>query len=220
MSEHHFEPASDHATWRGLAHTAGEGVRAIRNSRVLVMIAVAIFLAGGASEVYDRYNEKYLLVDIGPPAWPGWSGLTWMAVIGCMSAALGVVVPWWFQRRHGRLDEPAQRRWIVWLVVVQVAGLLTMAATGSFVVAAAATLLIDRVRSLRSGLLGAWIVPLTPQAQPGDGAVDVGADRLDRPGDAEPRPRRDRPGCRHLGGAGRERGAPRPVGRSPSDVQG
>ena len=163
MGEEHFEPASDHATWRGLAHTAGEGVRAIRSSRVLVMLAVAIFLAGGASEVYDRYNEKYLLVDIGAPAWPGWSGLTWMAVIGCMSAALGVVVPWWFQRRHGHLDEPAQRRWIVWLVVVQVVGLLTMAATGSFVVAAAATLLIDRVRSLRGGLLGAWIVPLTPR---------------------------------------------------------
>ena len=29
--------------------------------------------------------------------------------------------------------------------------------------AAAASLLIDRVRSLRNGLLGAWIVPLTPR---------------------------------------------------------
>ena len=86
-----------------------------------------------------------------------------MAVVACTSAALGIVVPWWFQRRHGHLDEPAQRRWIVWLVAVQVTGLVTMALTGSFLVAAAATLVIDRVRSLRSGLLAAWIVPLTPR---------------------------------------------------------
>lgn len=37
-----------------------------------------------------------------------------------------------------------------------------MAATGSFVVAAAASLVINRLRSLCDGLLGAWIVPLTP----------------------------------------------------------
>ena len=162
MGEEHFEAATERATWHQLLRTAGEGVRAIRASPVLVMLAVAIFLAGGASEAYDRYVEKYLLVDLGPPGWPGWSGLTWMAVLACTSAALGIVVPWWFQRRHGHLDEPAQRRWIVWLVAAQVAGLVTMALTGSFVVAAAATLAIDRVRSLSGGLLAAWIVPLTP----------------------------------------------------------
>ena len=36
------------------------------------------------------------------------------------------------------------------------------AASGSFLLAAATGLFIDRVRSLRSSLLGAWIVPLTP----------------------------------------------------------
>ena len=38
-----------------------------------------------------------------------------------------------------------------------------MAASGSFLMAAAASLVIDRVRSLRSSLLGGWIVPLTPR---------------------------------------------------------
>ena len=82
---------------------AGDGVdrplrasAAIRASRVLLILAVALFLAGGASEAYDRYVEKYLLVDLGVPGWPGWSALTWMAVVGCTSAALGIVVPWWF----------------------------------------------------------------------------------------------------------------------------
>ena len=135
----------------------------IRASRVLAILALTLFLAGGASEAYDRYVEKYLLVDLGVPVWPGWSGLTWMAAVACTSAALGIIVPWWFVRRHGQLSEDRQRHWIAGLILVHVTALLVMAATGSFVVAAAASLLIGRVRSLRSGLVAAWIVPLTPR---------------------------------------------------------
>jgi hypothetical protein len=46
---------------------------------------------------------------------------------------------------------------------VQVVALLALALTGSFVVGAATSLVIARVKSLRSNLLGAWIVPLTPR---------------------------------------------------------
>ena len=121
-----------------------------------------MFLAGGASEAYDRYIEKFLL-DLDLPGWSGWSGLTWLAVVGCTSAVLGIVVPWWFERRHGQLGELAQRHWIVGLIRAQVVVLLVMAASGSFLLAAAASLVIDRVRSLRSSLSAAWIVPLTPK---------------------------------------------------------
>ena len=100
----------------------------------------------------------------GRPGGRSWSDLTWLAAVGCTSAALGVVVPWWFMRRHGHLDDQAQQRWIVGLIGVHVVGLLVMAATGSFIVAALASLVIERVRSLRSNLLSAWIVPLTPRA--------------------------------------------------------
>lgn len=163
MGERRFAPTLHRSAWRAMAVTAHQGIRVIRASRVLTILAVALFLAGGASEAYDRYVEKYLLVDLGVPGWPGWSELTWMAVVGCTSAALGIVVPWWFVRRRGDLSDDRQRHWIAGLILVQVTGLLVMAATGSFVVAAAASLLIDRVRSLRDGLIGAWIVPLTPR---------------------------------------------------------
>ncbi len=164
MGEAHFAPvdAGRRSTWRSMAHSATVGVRAIRASHVLVALTVAIFLAGGSSEAYDRYVEKYLL-QLGPPGWTSWSDLTWLAAVGCVSAALGVVVPWWFMRRHGHLDDDAQCRWIVRLISMQVVGLLVMAATGSFLIAALASLVIQRVRSLRSNLLGAWIVPLTPR---------------------------------------------------------
>jgi MFS transporter, DHA3 family, tetracycline resistance protein len=164
MREDHFAPVASAArsSWRAMGESAAAGVRAIRASHALTFLALALFLAGGASEAYDRYIEKYLL-GLGPPPWPAWSNLTWLAVVGCLSAALGIVVPWWFERRHGHMDESHQRHWIVGLILVQVGGLVALALTGSFVIGAATSLVIDRGRSLRSNLLGAWIVPLTPR---------------------------------------------------------
>ena len=108
MVETHFEPvpAAARSTWRAMGSRRRPGVRAIRASHALTFLAVAIFLAGGASEAYDRYVEKYLL-GLGTPGWPGGRTLTWLAVVGCLSAALGIVVPWWFERRHGHLDADA-----------------------------------------------------------------------------------------------------------------
>jgi DHA3 family tetracycline resistance protein-like MFS transporter len=164
MVEAHFEPvpAHDRSTWHQLLSSAAAGGRAIRASHALTFLTVAIFLAGGASEAYDRYIEKFLLgLDL--PGRPGWSGLTWLAVVGVLGAALGIAVPWWFDRTHADLDDTAQRRWIIGLVGGQVVALVVLAATGSFLLAAGISLVVGRVRSLRQSLLSAWIVPLTPQ---------------------------------------------------------
>ena len=164
MGEEHFEPVppSDRSSWHQLWASATAGVRVIRASHVLLFLTLAIFLAGGASEAYDRYIEKFLLgLDL--PGWPGWSGLTWLAVVGWLSAVLGIVVPWWFERRHAHLGELSQRRWIVGLISAQVVALLVLAVSGSFLLAAAVSLVIGRVRSLRQSLMAAWIVPLTPK---------------------------------------------------------
>jgi DHA3 family tetracycline resistance protein-like MFS transporter len=164
MVEAHFEPVpADHrSSWQAMASSALGGVRVIRASHALLFLTLALFLAGGASEAYDRYIERFMLgLDL--PGWPGWSGLTWLAVVGWLSAALGIVVPWWFERRHAHLGEVGQRRWIVGLILTQVAALLVLAITGSFLLAAAVSLLLNRVRSLRQSLMAAWIVPLTPQ---------------------------------------------------------
>ena len=104
MGEEHFEPlpTQDRSTWRAMASSAAAGVRVIRASHVLLFLTLALFLAGGASEAYDRYIEKFLL-GLDQPGWPGWSALTWLGVVGWLSAGLGIVVPWWFERRHAHL---------------------------------------------------------------------------------------------------------------------
>ena len=48
---------------------------------------------------------------------------------------------------------------------MQMAGLVAFGLAGSIVVGAVAVVVIDRVRSVRGKLLGAWIVPLTPPAE-------------------------------------------------------
>ena len=198
MVERHFEPVPSAArsSWRAMGESAAAGLRAIRASHALTFLALAIFLAGGASEAYDRYIEKYLL-GLGTPARPVWSNVTWLAVVGCVSAALGIVVPWWFERRHGNLGGTQQRHWIVGLIGVQVVGLLALA--------------VDRVVRGRRGDEprdrsrqvaaqqpdGRVDRPAHAARATGDGAVDARAGRLDQPGDDRPRdgghrtPRRD-----------------------------
>ena len=135
----------------------------IRASHVLLFLTLALFLAGGASEAYDRYIEKYLL-GLDQPGWPGWSALTWLAVVGWLSAALGIVVPWWFERRHAQLPANRQQQWIVGLIAAQVVALLVLAMTGSFLLAAARqpASSTGSARCARA-CSASWIVPLTPK---------------------------------------------------------
>ena len=141
--------------------SAAAGVRAIRASHVLT------FLPSPCSSPVARARRTTATSRSPPrprpPGVAGVVGLTWLAVVGWLSAVLGIVVPWWFERRHGGLDADAQRQWIVGLIGVQVVALVALALTGSFLVAAAVSLVIGRVRSLRQSLLGGWIVPLTPR---------------------------------------------------------
>ena len=75
MGEEHFAPVAADApldAGTAMGSSAAAGVRVIRASHVLLFLHVALFLAGGASEAYDRYIEKFLLgLDV--PGWPGWS---------------------------------------------------------------------------------------------------------------------------------------------------
>ena len=75
MGEEHFDAGSVAATarrggrWRP---RRAAGFKVIRASHDLLFLTLALFLAGGASEAYDRYIEKFLLgLDL--PSWPDWS---------------------------------------------------------------------------------------------------------------------------------------------------
>ena len=164
MPEHGFEPAEDRSTWRGAVRTARSGAVVIRSSRALVWTAVAIFVAGGSSEAYDRYGQKHLVSVVGVPG--DQSGVVIrIGVIAVVSAVVGVGVST-IVRRHNPGRSPHRvRRWLGALVVGQAVALVVLATTGSLLVAAAAIVVVDRTRSVRSTLMGSWVVPLTPRRE-------------------------------------------------------
>lgn len=166
MVEQHFERANDddRSTWHRFAGTVRDGMRVIRRRRTLLLLAVVIAVAGGSSEAYDRYRERHLLEGIGVPSWFGHSPLVTLAVLFTASSLIGVAVAWWMEHHIDRRG-PSVRGWIVWLMLAQAVALLVFAFGGSFAVAAAAVVVIDRTRSVRSKLFASWIIPLTPRAQ-------------------------------------------------------
>jgi DHA3 family tetracycline resistance protein-like MFS transporter len=166
MVEDHFEAAGDaeRSNWHRFVGTARDGIGVIRRSHVLMLLAVVIAVAGGSSEAYDRFRERHLLLDVGVPGLSGHGPLITLAVLFTASSLIGVFVAWWMERHVDRRG-PAVRRWLVWLILAQSAALLVFAFTGSFAIAAAAVVVIDRTRSVRHKLFAAWIIPLTPKAQ-------------------------------------------------------
>jgi DHA3 family tetracycline resistance protein-like MFS transporter len=166
MNEEHFEPASDteRTTWARFVATARNGLGVVRRSRVLVLLAVLLAVAGGSSEAYDRYSQRHLLLGVGVPSWGAHDPLVVLAVLFTSSSLIGALVAWRMEHRVRR-QGAALRGWISGLLVAQGAALVAFALTGSFVVAAVAVLVIERTRSVREKLQGAWIVPLTPKAQ-------------------------------------------------------
>jgi MFS transporter, DHA3 family, tetracycline resistance protein len=164
MSEHGFRRSDERTTWRSFATSTRSGLSLVRRSRVLVLVAIFIAVAGGSSEAYDRFVERHLLETIGVPSLVGRGPLFGLAVLFSLSSLLGIVIPRLVRRR--RPNETRQRltRWLVTMVLLQVVALVVFGLTGSFLVAAVAAIVIERSRSIRNSLFGSWIVPLTPKA--------------------------------------------------------
>jgi MFS transporter, DHA3 family, tetracycline resistance protein len=151
------------ATWQQMGVTARRGFGAIRASRVLVLVSLAIFLAGGASEAYDRLWQAQLLGPVGFPA--GTSPLVWFGVVTTLSAGLGVLLPPLIERARPTATHAGLTRWLVGLSALQIIGLVMFGLSGSLLVAGVATLVLDRARSVRTDLMAAWLLPLTPPAE-------------------------------------------------------
>jgi DHA3 family tetracycline resistance protein-like MFS transporter len=99
------------------------------------------------------------------PDWFGWSPLVWFALLSVASAVLGIVVPPLVERARPSASLQRHTRWLLALTALQIVGLLVFGLTGLFVVAAVASLVIARCRSVRDTLLSAYLVPLTPPAE-------------------------------------------------------
>ena len=166
MGEERFHPTerADRSTWRHMVDIGREGIGAMWSRRVLVWFAVFAVVVGGASEAYDRLSEMQLLGPVGLPTWFGGSPLVWFGLLTTASAVLGIVIPPLVERCRPAASAARHTRWLLWLTAVQVATLLVFGLTGAFAVAALASLVVERSRSVRDTLLTSYLVPLIPSS--------------------------------------------------------
>jgi DHA3 family tetracycline resistance protein-like MFS transporter len=166
MPETEFVPSADggEGTWADVRATARTGFAAVRASRVLVLLALLMFVAGGASEAYDRYGEAHIVTNLGLPSLFGGRAIVWIGLISITSLVAGIVLTRWAKRRRPTKDPVRLTRWLLVLFSLQVIGLVAFGLAGSFWFGIAAALVYERTRSLQGPLFAAWVLPLTPPA--------------------------------------------------------
>jgi DHA3 family tetracycline resistance protein-like MFS transporter len=146
--------------WRRLTRTAGRGLGAARRDRFLLALLGISLLAGASTEGIDRLWELHLLRQVGLPAAPRLSAVTWFGLIEALSLLLGAAVIAPLRRRIDTGEETALRRLLLALTGVEALGLLAFGVAAGFVPALAAYLAYWGARGLRDPLYQAWMVPL------------------------------------------------------------
>jgi MFS transporter, DHA3 family, tetracycline resistance protein len=162
MPERGFRPAAAPrlGAWRRLARTAGRGLGAARRDRFLLALLGISLLAGTSTEGIDRLWQLHLLRDVGLPAAPRLSAVTWFGLIEALSLAMGAAVIAPLRRRIDTGDRGALRRLLLALTGVEALGLLAFGVAAGFAPALGAYLAYWGARGLRDPLWQAWIVPL------------------------------------------------------------
>jgi DHA3 family tetracycline resistance protein-like MFS transporter len=163
MGEARFVPVAmeDRSSWRHLVAMTRTGIDAIRSQRVLLWLGVVMFVAGGASEAYDRLVERHFLDAIGFPSLFHGSRFVWFGFLFTLSCLAGLVVPPIVARLRPAVNRHRLTAWVSTLYLAQVIGVAAFGVTTTFVVAVIAVVVVDRVRSVRETLMAAWIIPLT-----------------------------------------------------------
>ena len=157
-------PAEQRSTWHQMRSTTRDGVRAVRASAALMLIALLASVSGGSSEAYDRLWEAQLL-HVGLPHVLGLGQLPWFALLSMVSSGAGIVLTRYVERRGPGRDRERVTRWLLVLFPAQVIGLLLFGLAGSFAMAAVATIVVERTRRLQAPLVAAWVIPITPRAE-------------------------------------------------------
>lgn len=173
MPETGFEPTTGRRHDLGaFAETLRAGLAVVRDNRTLSTIALALFVAGGASEAFDRLWEAHILQDAGLP-----DGVDPVAAFGALKATslvLGIALIQPMRKRLRDADHVVLSRVILLLSGLHAVALVGFAASDALVLAAATWLIATMSRSLRDPLLESWIVPMVPQHVRATGLSAIG----------------------------------------------
>jgi DHA3 family tetracycline resistance protein-like MFS transporter len=159
MPETGFKPAprENRNTFQSMVHTFKGGLRLVRGKPALINILTIGLILGLYSEGFDRLWTPHLLNDITLPAIGNLQPVVWFGLIRAVSMVLGIGVTEIARRRIDTNTHGPVARAMLILLTGMVAGLLTFAVTGQFVIALIAFWGFSSMRQTVGPLYTAWV---------------------------------------------------------------
>jgi DHA3 family tetracycline resistance protein-like MFS transporter len=159
MPETGFKPTprGNRSTFQSMLHTFKSGLRAVRGKPALINILTIGLILGLYSEGYDRLWAAHLLENITLPAIGGLQPVVWFGIIRAAGMLLGLGVTEFTRRRVDTSKHGPVARAVLWLISGMVAGLLTFALTGNFVIAVLALWGFSSLRQTVGPLYTTWV---------------------------------------------------------------
>lgn len=159
MPETGFKPAprENRNTFQSMRHTFKSGLRVVRGKPALINILTIGLIIGLYSEGFDRLWTPHLLNDITLPTIGNLEPVVWFGLIRAVSMVVGIGVTEITRRRVDTARHGPVARAVLLLLTGMVAGLLTFALTGNFVVALIAFWGFSALRQTTDPLYTAWV---------------------------------------------------------------
>jgi MFS transporter, DHA3 family, tetracycline resistance protein len=159
MPETGFKPAprENRNTFQSMVHTFKGGLHLGRGRPALINILTIGLILGLYSEGFDRLWTPHVLNDITLPAIGNLPPVVWFGLIRAVSMVLGIGVTEIARRRIDTNKHGPVARAMLILITGMVAGLLTFAVTGNFVIALIAFWGFSAMRQTVGPLYTAWV---------------------------------------------------------------
>lgn len=159
MQEKNFRPAprGENTLAAAIGQTFGVGMRAVRGKQVLMLLMIASFFAGAASEGFDRLWEAHFLQTITLPLLGDWQPVFWFGLLNLSGKLFSIGVLTWARRHLHTSTDSRVSRYLLTLSVLHLLFMLVFGLAPSFLVATIAFLIITVVVDLKRPLISVWI---------------------------------------------------------------
>ncbi len=158
MTERGFRPAPAHEreTFRTMGRTLLQALSVLRQRRVLILVVMAPFLIGAASEVPDRLSTPFLLQTITMPRLGPFDSVAWFGLSSYVSLGLGLGLLEIVRRTVDTSKDRIVARVLMALQALYIASLTAFGLATGFPLAMAMFWARGPLRLASGPLLSAW----------------------------------------------------------------
>jgi DHA3 family tetracycline resistance protein-like MFS transporter len=158
MPEAHFSPTPrERGAARAMWSTLHGGLATIRGRPVLFTILAITFIAGAASEAFDRLWQLHLVDDIGLPTAPALEPIVWIGIISAAAYVLAIVAARIGQRWVATETHLQAARTLLVIDAILMLGIIGFGIVGGLAAATTLYLVARTARRLRNPIYTAWI---------------------------------------------------------------